>query len=113
MSRRGPHASTDDRNAESPSPLRRLTLQKALLLGFGVTFSVWLFTGFYFARRINEVGRSSEELNTRYTRAQELLSTLRAQVLLGSVYLRDALLDPNPSVADYHRQIQEAYRAAD
>src|SRR5262245_14150783 len=90
-----------------------LTLRKALLLGFGVTFSVWLFAGFYFAHRIAEVGRSSEDLNARYMRAQELLSTLRAQVLLGSVYLRDALLDPNPSATDYRRQVQDAYRAAD
>jgi signal transduction histidine kinase len=90
-----------------------LTLRKALLLGFGVTFGVWLFAGFYFAHRITEVSRSSEALNARYMRAQELLSTLRAQVLLGSVYLRDALLDPNPSATDYRGQIQEAYRTAD
>src|SRR5262245_30788656 len=90
------------------------TLRTAMLLGFGVTFGVWLFVGTYFAHRIAEVGRNSEAINARYTRSQELLSTMRAQVLLGSVYLRDALLDPDPRTAtDYKRQIGEAYRLAD
>ena len=34
-----------------------------------------------------------------------------AQVLLGSVYVRDALLDPNPATADdYRRQLEESYQ---
>ena len=33
---------------------------------------------------------------------------------MGSVYVRDALLDPNPATADdYRRQLEETYRAAD
>ena len=36
------------------------------------------------------------DINARYTRAQDLLTTVRGQVLMGSVYVRDALLDPNP-----------------
>jgi len=79
-----------------------------------VTFSVWLFVGIYFANRIAEVGRDSEALNARYTRSQELLSTMRAHVLLGSVYLRDALLDPQPGAAtEYRRQIEQAYQTAE
>src|SRR5262245_58501089 len=82
------------------------TLRTALVLGFGVTFGIWLFVGAYFTHRIADVGRSSEALNARYTRSQELLSTMRAQVLLGSVYLRDGLLDPDPlTVAAYRQQI--------
>ena len=46
--------------------------------------------------------------------AQELLSTVRAQVLIGSVYVRDALLDPDPASADaYRRQLQDTYHAVD
>ena len=44
--------------------------------------------------------------------AQELLATVRAQVLLGSVYVRDALLDPNPATAaEYRRQVEATYDA--
>jgi len=108
--RRAPAA--DD--AVPPEIFTGLTIRTALFLGFGVTLAVWIFAGVYFAHRIAEVGRSSGAINARYTRAQELLSTVRAQVLLGSVYVRDALLDPNPGTAsEYRRQIQDAYRAAD
>src|SRR6185503_18615231 len=53
-------------------------------------------------------------LNARYTRAQELLSTVRAQVLLGSVYVRDALLDPDVTAApEYRRRLEASYGAVD
>ena len=47
----------------------------------------------------------------RYTRAQELLSTVRAQVLISSVRVRDALLNPEPTaLAGYRQQIEASYR---
>ena len=76
-----------------------LTIRAALLLGFGLTFGIWLFAGYSFTKRIGEVEGRASAINTRYTRAQELLATVRAQVLLGSVYVRDALLDPDPATA--------------
>jgi signal transduction histidine kinase len=47
-------------------------------------------------------------------RAQELLSNIRAQILLGSVYVRDALLDSNPETGDsYRRQLASTYQVVD
>jgi signal transduction histidine kinase len=84
-----------------------LTIKAALFLGFGLTFGIWLFAGYYFTKRIGDVERRSAAINARYMQAQELLSTVRAQVLLGSVFVRDALLDPNPATAsDYRRQLE-------
>lgn len=92
-------------------PLERLTIKAALLLGFGFTFGIWLFAGSYFTKRIGDVERRAAAINTRYMQAQELLSAVRAQLLLESVYVRDALLDPNPAtVPDYRRQLEETYR---
>ena len=91
----------------------RLTIRAALLLGFGVTLGLWLFAGSYFANRTAELGRQSEATNARYMRAQELLSTVRAQVLLGSVFVRDALLDPAGVADDYRQKMQDSYRTAD
>jgi hypothetical protein len=34
-----------------------LTIRTALLLGFGLTFGVWLFAGYYFAKRFGEIER--------------------------------------------------------
>jgi hypothetical protein len=95
-------------------PLEGLTIKAALFLGFGLTFGLWIFAGYQFTRRMGEVERDAAAINRRYMHAQELLSTVRAQVLIGSVYVRDALLDPNPASADaYRRQLLDTYHAVD
>src|SRR3954465_13377305 len=76
--------------------LHGLTIKAALVLGFSLTLGVWLFTGYDISRRMSALQDEVAGLNARYTRAQDLLSTIRAQVLLGSVYVRDALLAPSP-----------------
>ena len=96
------------------SAVTGLTIRAALLLGFGLTVGVWLFAGYYFTRRIAEVEGRVGAINARYMQAQELLSTVRSQVLLGSVYVRDALLDPDPATPDgYRRRLEETYHAVD
>jgi signal transduction histidine kinase len=80
----------------------------------GLTLSIWLLTGYQFAQRMTEIETEATAVNARYTRAQARLSQLRSQVLLGSVYVRDALLDPDPaSIETYRRQLEGTYRAAE
>jgi signal transduction histidine kinase len=94
--------------------LGRPTIRAALLLGFGLIFGIWAFTGYYFTRRMAEVERQATAINARYRHAQELLSTVRSQVLLGSVYVRDALLDPDPTTAsDYRDRLEDSYKTVD
>ncbi|MGH9347814.1 MAG: sensor histidine kinase [Vicinamibacterales bacterium] len=81
-----------------------LTIKAALLLGFGLTLGVWLLAGYDFTRRMSQVERDATAINARYTQAQELLSTVRPRVLLASVYVRDALLDPDPAAAGPYRR---------
>jgi signal transduction histidine kinase len=91
-----------------------MTIKAALLLGFSLTVGLWILAGFQFTRRMAEVQRESTAINRRYMNAQELLSTIRAQLLIGSVYARDALLDPNPaSAGTYRQQLQNTYVAVD
>ena len=95
-------------------PLDGLTIKAAILLGFGLTLGLWIFASYQFTRRIADVEREAAAVNARYMHAQELLSTVRAQILMGSVYVRDALLDPTPgSAASYRQQLQTTYRAID
>ena len=90
------------------------TIKAGLVAGFALIVGIWLFTGLYFARRMADLERRSSDINGRYTRAQELLTSVRGQVLLGSVAVRDALLDPNPeAIVEYRAQLEESYRAAD
>jgi signal transduction histidine kinase len=95
-------------------PVQRLTIKAALLLGFGLTVGLWIVAGLQFTRRMAEVEREAAVINRRYMNAQDLLSTVRVQVLIGSVYARDALLDPNPaSIEAYRRQLLNTYTAVD
>ena len=85
-----------------------------MFIGFGLVAAIWVFAGYYFTGRMAELEQRSTDINARYTRAQDLLTTVRGHVLMGSVYVRDALLDPNPATAEeYRRQLEESYRSAD
>lgn len=100
--------------ARFASSVEGLTIKAALFIGFGLTLSLWLFAGYQFTRRMADVEARSEAISARYMRAQELLSNVRAQVLLESVYVRDALMDPNPtSAADSRRRMEATYVAVE
>jgi signal transduction histidine kinase len=88
------------------------TIRVALVIGFGCTFGIWLFAGYHFMSRIDEVQRQSNAINSRYLQAQELLSTVRAQIFLSSIYVRDAVLDPDrSSPAIYRRRLEDTHAA--
>src|SRR3970282_2123095 len=88
-----------------------LPIRTALLVGFGLTLGLWLFAGYHVTRRMPDAQQQAARVNTRYVQAQEMLSGVRAQVLLASVLVRDALLDPGPRIAGAdQRQVEEAHR---
>jgi len=87
----------------------RLSIKATALLGFGVMLAIWVIAGYDFSQRINDTRNRAAAITERYTDAQGVFATVRAQVLLGSVYVRDALLDPNPVTAEYRRQVEDAY----
>lgn len=90
------------------------TIKAALLAGFGLTLGLWLFAGYRLTERMTDLESQAKSINARYVRAQDLLSTVRARVLVGSVLVRDALLDPSPTAADgYRKRFEDTYRAAD
>ena len=96
------------------SPFAGLTIKAALVLGLGCTLGLWLFAGFRLTQRIADIESQTTAINARYMRAQDLLSTVRAQVLLASVFVRDALLDPIPSSRDsYQQRFDSIFQTAD
>lgn len=91
-----------------PAPrVRTGSIRGALLIGFGLTVSVWLVAGVYFSGRIADLDARTSEIRERYLRAQELLETARVQVMLSSVLLRDTLLDSDPNAAEASRDALE------
>jgi signal transduction histidine kinase len=88
--------------------IERVSFRAALALGFCVTLGLWLYTGYAFTNRIEKVRREAGAAAARYTQAQELLSSVRAQVLVSSIRVRDALLDPDPEMLTLHRNELDA-----
>lgn len=88
-------------------PFRRLTMRTALLLGFAVVFVLWLASIYYFTLRLAEIQALSSAAHERHERGQELLLTVRAQVFLGSIYMRDALDETDANtLLSYRRELQ-------
>jgi signal transduction histidine kinase len=91
-----------------------LTIRAALLAGFGLTLGLWLFAGYQVTLRMQGARRDAEAASARYLQAQELLASVRAQALVASVLVRDALLDPESHGAQPHRdEITRAYDEVD
>ena len=92
--------------------MRRVsTIRRALLLGFAAVFGLWLFSAYDLARRVTEGDAQAAALMARFTEAEEVLSTVRAEVIMSSVYLRDAVLDTRPDAEPFYAQRVQATRA--
>src|SRR6478736_2884203 len=73
------------------------TIKAALLAGFLVIFAVWLASASYFTDRLTEAHERNAAIQARYARGQDLLSAVRSQVLLASIYVRDAIIEAEQS----------------
>src|SRR4026209_95182 len=75
---------------------------------------MWMFAGYQVTQRVRLAQRNSAGIGTRYQQSQELLASVRAQVLEASVLLRDSLLDSDVTAqAEHRRSIEAAYAAID
>ena len=90
-------------------PLKRLTIRGALLVGFVAIFVLWIAWGYYLSLRLTLMERQSASIHARFSQSDEALLTIAAQVLLGSVDLRDAFLDRRPDAERLYRaEVQNA-----
>jgi hypothetical protein len=94
-------------------PLKRLTIRGALLSGFVAIFVLWIAWGYYLSLRLTVMERQSATIHARFSQSDEVLLTIAAQVLLGSVYLRDAFLDTRPGGPHTARRLQNAHTQID
>jgi signal transduction histidine kinase len=104
---------------------RPATIRTALLGGFLVIVAVWLGSTLYFTGRLAESQARSAAIQSRLARGQELLFAIQNQVLFGSIYLRDALMEGQDPAAiapareqlrGFQRQVTqelEQYEASD
>ena len=86
------------------SDRRASSTRVALAGGFAVVFALWLLWGYQLTLSLKNIEQSVASVHEQYVRGEQTLSKVRTNVLLGSIYLRDALIDTAAS----HR---EEYRA--
>jgi signal transduction histidine kinase len=92
----------------------RLSIRAAVFLGFGLIVALWLFAWVQLSVRIGEAQRRAQSINTRYVKAQDTVTGIRAQVLMASVAFRDALLDPDAgNMQHYRSQLEGTYSKLD
>ena len=74
-------------------PLERLSIRAALALGFGLLMALWVIAGWSFSARLTDLEAQTTAITARYIDAQDALTTIRTQLNVSSIILRDALLD--------------------
>jgi signal transduction histidine kinase len=79
-------------------------IQVAIVLGFASVFGLWLLWGFQLLRSLRDVERNISAVHESQSRGEQALVRIRTNVLLGSIHLRDALIDTGSSGRDYYRR---------
>lgn len=77
--------------------------QRALIIGFALVFALWLAWGVQLVRSLRDMERNNDVVQDAYVAGDETLSRVRTNVLLGSIYLRDALIDGDGGQGETYR----------
>ena len=88
--------------------IRRIRLASSirgvLIAGFAVVFGLWVLSGYELVRRLADLEQRTAAEHAAALRGARLLTTIRTNVLLGSIYLRDAIIDNRSMNVEYYRQ---------
>jgi signal transduction histidine kinase len=102
----------DPRSATSSRHVRPTsTIRGALVVGFAVVFGIWLLSAYEIVRRLADLEVRATETQESFVRGERTLSTIRTSVLLGSIYLRDALIDTGAITREFYRDELNQIRA--
>ena len=84
-------------------PLAPPSIRAALVAGFAVVFGLWVLWGYELVRSLRQIEQNVVSVHASYVRGEQTLSGIRTDVLLGSIYLRDALIDGATPRRDAYR----------
>ena len=91
----------------------RVTIKTALVAGFGLTLGLWTFTGYHVIREMRHAHEQAAHISERFQHAQELLTSVRMDVLQASVFVRDALLGTGRAAVIERLGIADVYARID
>ena len=80
------------------------TIRGALGAGFAIVFGLWALSAYDLIRGIIDVEQRVTAMQEVAARGVTTRSLVRTNVLLGSIYLRDALIDSGAISRDYYRR---------
>jgi signal transduction histidine kinase len=80
------------------------SIRSVLIAGFAVVFGLWLLSGYQLVRRLAALEQRTAAEHQAALSGARLLTTIRTNVLLGSIFLRDAIIDNRSIGADYYWQ---------
>jgi signal transduction histidine kinase len=86
------------------------TIRGALVAGFALVFGVWVFAGYELIRSLVTVDREVGEAIDSFAAGRDTIATIRTNVLLGSIYVRDALIDSGRHARENYRDELRAFR---
>ncbi len=83
--------------------------RRLLLIGFGGLLVLLAFTGFNALSVLNRIQARNASIRQDYLNRDRILQQLRSDIYLSGTYVRDLLLEPDPTQADVHRnELNEA-----
>lgn len=86
------------------------SVRPALIFGFAIVFALWLLWGYQLARSLTDIRQRVADVQQRYSHGEQILVRVRTNVLLGSILLRDALIDAATANRDSYRAEIERLR---
>ena len=84
--------------------------RRLLLMGFGGLLLLLAFTGFNALSVLNRIQARNASIRQDYLDRDRILQQLRSDIYLSGTYVRDLLLEPDPTQADVHRNELNAAR---
>jgi signal transduction histidine kinase len=90
-----------DSTRRSRSPIRAV-----LVTGLLTLFVLWLGTGYELLRNLSTAEQRVNDVHASFVRGEDTLSAIRTSVLLGSIYLRDGLIDATRTRQYYRDELR-------
>lgn len=86
------------------------SIRTALLLGFGGLLLLLVLSGLDAVQVLSQMRVRNEQIRREFLERANRLNEIRADVYLSGTYVRDYLLEPDPSVAEHFRASLETTR---
>jgi signal transduction histidine kinase len=98
-------------DAERGSDRLLLSTRFALLAGFGGLLAIMALAGIYGIGVLQKIRRNDNQIRRQFLSKNHALNDIRSQLYLSGTYVRDYLLEPEPSRAETFRaNLEEVHR---